>query len=123
MKLVAHTESIAPRLGDEAAVRIICESGFDGIDYSMFFMDEDDNALEKNNIATVYGVTFEQAHAPFPSMKEGNAEYNKKLDYKLKRALEVAGMLDAKICVVHPVQYSSNPPRPETITVQGLILI
>ncbi len=118
MKLVAHTEAVSPRLGDEAAVRIICESGFDGIDYSMFFMDEDDNILERENfrkhvknlrnMAAVYGVTFEQAHAPFPSMREGNDEYNKKLDYKLKRALEVAGMLDAKICVVHPVQFSTD---------------
>lgn len=117
MKLVAHTEAVAPRLGDEAAVRIICESGFDGIDYSMFFMDDDDNILEKDgfrkhirslrNMAAVYGVTFEQAHAPFPSMKEGNDEYNKRLDYKLKRALEVSGLLDAKICVVHPVQFSN----------------
>ena len=117
MKLVAHTESIAPRLGDEAAVKMISKSGFDGIDYSMFFMDEDGNVLEREgfqkyvknlrNMAAVYGVTFEQAHAPFPSMKEGNAEYNKKLDYKLKRALEVAGLLDAKIVVVHPVQFSS----------------
>ena len=47
MKLVAHTESVAPRLGDEAAVKMISKSGFDGIDYSMFFMEEDDNALEK----------------------------------------------------------------------------
>ena len=118
MKLVAHTEAVSPRLGDEAAVRIICETGYDGIDYSMFFMDEDDNILEKEgfrkhvktlrNMAAVYGVTFEQAHAPFPSMREGNSEYNKKLDYKLKRALEVAGMLDAKICVVHPVQFSTD---------------
>ena len=118
MKLVAHTGAVSPRLGDDAAVRIICETGYDGIDYSMFFMDEDNNILEKEgfrkhvknlrNMAAVYGVTFEQAHAPFPSMKEGNDEYNKKLDYKLKRALEVAGMLDAKICVVHPIQFSTD---------------
>lgn len=117
MKLVAHTQAVAPRLGDEAAVRMISKSGFDGIDYSMFFMEEDDNPLENEgfrkyarnllNIAAVNGVSFEQAHAPFPSMREGDAEYNKKLDYKLKRSLEVAGLLDAKICVVHPIQFSS----------------
>ncbi len=118
MKLVAHTEAVAPRLGDEVAVRMICESGFDGVDYSMFFMQDDDNVLEREgfkkyvknlrNMAAVYGVTFEQSHAPFPSMREGNPEYNKKLDYKLKRALEVAGLLDAKICVVHPIQFSDS---------------
>ncbi len=118
MKLVQLTDSVAIRMGDEAAVRMICESGFDGIDYSMFFMSDDDNVLEREgfkkyvknlrNIAAIYGVTFEQAHAPFPSMREGDSEYNKKLDYKLKRALEVAGLLDAKICVVHPTQFSSD---------------
>ena len=107
MKLIAHTEAIAPRLGDETAVRMISKSGFDGIDYSMFFMDEDDNVLEKDgfkkyirnlsNIATVNGVSFEQAHAPFPSMRDGNELYNKKMDYKLKRAIEVDGLLDTKI--------------------------
>ena len=45
MKLVTQTDVISQRLGDEAAVRIICESGFDGIDYSMFDMKNDDCIL------------------------------------------------------------------------------
>ena len=60
------------------------------------------------DIAASYGKTFEQAHSPFPSCREGNAEYNEKMFDKLKRALEISGILDAKICVVHPVQFSSN---------------
>lgn len=118
MKIVNQTEMISKRLGDEAAVRIICDSGFDGIDYSMFMMENDDCILNttgykahvKNllEIAQFYGVTFEQAHAPFPSAKDGNEEYNVKIFEKLKRALEVAGILDAKICVVHPVQFKEN---------------
>lgn len=118
MKLVTQTEVLSDRLGDEAAVRIICESGFDGLDYSMFKMSDDDDILNtseyikhvKNlaDIAASYGKTFEQAHSPFPSCREGNAEYNEKMFEKLKRSLEIAGMLDAKICVVHPVQFSSD---------------
>ena len=118
MKLVTQTEVLSERSGDEAAVRIICESGFDGIDYSMFKMSEDDDILNTSeyraharrlaDIASSYGKTFEQAHSPFPSCREGNAEYNEKTFEKLKRSLEIAGILDAKICVVHPVQYSSN---------------
>lgn len=118
MKLVTQTEVISDRLGDEAAVRIICESGFDGLDYSMFKMSDDDDILNtdgykkhiKNlaDIAASYGKTFEQAHSPFPSCREGNVEYNEKMFEKLKRSLEIAGMLDAKICVVHPVQFSSD---------------
>ena len=45
MKLVNQAEQISKRIGDEAAVRIICESGFDGLDYSMFCMSDDDCIL------------------------------------------------------------------------------
>ena len=118
MKLVNQTEKIGNRLGDKAAVRIICESGFDGIDFSMFRMRDDDDILNSSeykplikelvSIADFYGVTFEQAHAPFPSAKDGNDEYNEKTFEKLRRALEISGMLDTKICVVHPVQFKEN---------------
>lgn len=118
MKLVNQTDTLSHRFGDETAVRILCDSGFDGIDYSMFMMEDDDCVLNtseyKNHakklaeIADFYGVTFEQAHAPFPSAKDGNCEYNEKMLGKLKRSLEVAGLLDAKICVVHPVQFKEN---------------
>lgn len=117
MKLVNQTETIAKRLGDETAVRMICEAGFDGIDFSMFKMKNDDDVLnssgykkhveELKKIASAYGVTFEQAHAPFPSCKENDAEYSAMIFERIKRALEIAGMLDAKICVVHPTQFSS----------------
>ncbi len=119
LKLVNQTDIISQRLGDEAAIRIICESGFDGIDFSMFRMRDDDSDILNSQgckshlkkllkITDFYGVTFEQAHAPFPSVIENNSEYNKKAFEKLKKSLEIAGELDAKICVVHPVQFSEN---------------
>lgn len=118
MKLVNQTERIGVRLGDKEAVRIICEAGFDGIDFSMFRMKNDDDILnsseykshikELKKIADSCGVPFEQAHSPFPSAKDGNCEYNEKIFEKLKRSLEIAGMLDAKICVVHPVVFKEN---------------
>lgn len=118
MKLVTQTEVLSDRFGDEKAVRIICESGFDGIDFSMFDLDEEPCILNKSgyknhlknliNIADSYGVTFEQAHAPFPSAKEDNKEYNDFMFEKLKKAIEVAGILDTKIIVVHPVQFSTD---------------
>lgn len=118
MKLVTATEELTARFGDETAVRMLCESGFDGIDFSMFKMQNDEDILNsvdyKNhikkvlNVAESYGVTFEQAHSPFPSAKESDAEYSEKIFGKLVRSLEIAGILDAKICVVHPVQFSQN---------------
>lgn len=119
MKLVNQTETLSERFGDETAVRILCESGFDGIDFSMFRMRDDDNDVlnsdgfkthinEVKKIADFYGVTFEQSHAPFPPAKDGNREYNEQMFEKTKRALEIAGILDAKICVVHPVYFKEN---------------
>ena len=118
MKLVTQTEVLAERLGDEKAIRLICESGFDGIDFSMFRMSEDDDLLnasgyknlvrEIKKIAESYSVTFEQSHAPFPSIRKDDSEYNAKTFERIKRALEIAGMLDAKICVIHPSALGSD---------------
>lgn len=119
MKLVTQTEALADRFGNEEAVRILCESGYDGIDFSMFAMlHDDDNVLNSSGfvshvrkvkkIADFYGVTFEQAHSPFPSARENDDEFNRKMMPKLKRSLEIAGILDAKICVVHPVAFGEK---------------
>lgn len=115
MKLVTQTDVTAERFGDEKAVRMICESGFDGIDYSMFVMNDSDVDSVLNTdgylahvknlraIAESYGKTFEQSHAPFPSYKAGNDEYNKAIAPMLRRAIEITGVLGAKVCVIHPV--------------------
>lgn len=118
MKLVTQTEVLSARLGDEKAVRIICESGFEGIDYSMFRMSDDNDLLntsaykehikEIKKIAESYDVPFEQSHAPFPPIREGDKEYSERTMEKVKRAIEIAGMLEAKICVVHPCVFSDN---------------
>lgn len=118
MKLVTQTEVLSARLGDEKAVRIICESGFEGIDYSMFRMSADNDLLntsaykehikEIKKIAESYDVPFEQSHAPFPPVREDDKEYSERTMEKVKRAIEIAGMLEAKICVVHPCVFSEN---------------
>lgn len=118
MKLVTQTEILSERFDDEAAVKMICENGFDGVDFSMFKMKNDDDVLNQSgyekharklrSIAESYGIGFEQAHSPFPSARENDSDYNVKIFDKLRRSLEIAGILDAKICVVHPVQFSDS---------------
>lgn len=118
LKLVTQTEVLSEKFNDETAVKIICESGFDGIDFSMFKMQNDDDILNQSSyaahaanllkIAQSYGIGFEQAHSPFPSAKENDNEYNGIIFDKLVRSLEIAGILNAKICVVHPVYFSDN---------------
>ena len=122
MKLVTPTETLHARIGEFNAVRLICESGFDGIDYSMFHMNGRDGAdcrlnqpgyrehIKKvRSVAESYGVTFEQSHAPFPSQREKDVIYNSKMLDLLSRSAEISAMLGVKMMVVHPVFYKRRP--------------
>lgn len=118
MKLVTQTDVLGKRFGDSGAVKILAECGFDGIDYSMFAMGEEDTplitpeyekyALELKKTAEDCGITFEQSHAPFPPCRDGDREYTEKMMERTRRSIEIAGILDAKICVVHPVAYKED---------------
>ncbi len=118
MKTSSQTEYISARCDDFVAVKMVCEAGFDAIDYSMFTMTEDDNilntpkykehVLKLKELAESYGKHFNQAHAPFPTMIEGNEEYNAKMRERVKRAIEIAGILGVENIVVHPVYFKEN---------------
>lgn len=97
---------------------MICEAGFDALDYSMFRMQDDDyilnqpsyleHVLEVKKIAESYGKYFNQAHAPFPSFKVGEDTYNTVILEKIKRSIEIAGTLGAKNIVIHPTYYGKD---------------
>ena len=122
MKLVTPTETIHARLGEFNGIRLICESGFDGIDYSMFHMngrngadcrlnapDYKEHIKKVKSIADSYSVTFEQSHAPFPSQREKDVIYNKKMLDILARCAEISAMLGIGMMVVHPAFYKHHP--------------
>lgn len=112
MKLVTQTSVSAGRFTDAGAVKRICEAGFDGIDYSLFYLKRDDcplmtPAYEKHcrkllDIAGSYGVTFEQAHAPFPMYYPFRPQYHQKMMDTARRALEICSVMGIKACVIHP---------------------
>lgn len=119
MKLITQTEFLGKRYGEKEAVKMICEAGFDAIDYSMFAMkDEPDYVLnqpgyknhlkELRDIASSYGVTFDQAHSPFPPMRVGDVEYSSMMWPKILRSIECAGLLGVEIIVVHPIYTPKN---------------
>lgn len=93
-------------------VKMLKEVGFTAYDASMFKDGVFDEILYAENweekarafraYADALGIVCNQAHAPFATARKGDDEYNAQMLPKIKRAIEVSGILGAKICVVHP---------------------
>lgn len=93
-------------------VKMLKEVGFTAYDASMLkdgVFDEilyaenwEEKAREFRAYADGLGIVCNQAHAPFATARKGDDEYNAQMLPKIKRAIEVSGILGAKICVVHP---------------------
>lgn len=113
MKISTQTGGLYKRVGDEKAIRMLAEAGYDALDYSMFDFDEETSpvfgtnfekrALELKQLAEDCGVYFNQAHAPFPSYRVGDEEYNRAINPMIKRSIAFAAILGAKIIIVHPI--------------------
>ena len=122
MKLVINTEALTDRpkggFSFAEAVRMIAEAGFDGIDSSFFDMKYPESvwnsdhwrsfAKEMRQLGDDLGVSFRQAHAPFPSAK-GDEEYDSQVFDKIVRSMEASAILGVENIVVHPIHYGSYP--------------
>lgn len=118
MLISTLTDEVGGRISDQESVRMIAEAGFDAIDYSMFRMQNDDNILntpdymshilELKEMAESYDKFFNQAHAPFPTLRDGDEEYNAKIFPRVKRAIEIAGVLGCHAIIVHPVVFAED---------------
>ena len=98
---------------DREIVKTFKDSGFTAYDYSFFqgwagcadILKGDDylqRAKEFRAFADGLGIVCNQTHAPFPSILLRDSEYTQKVYPLLVRAIEVSGVLGAKVCVVHP---------------------
>lgn len=119
MRISSATKQIEDVFGKEEAIRMIARAGFDCADLSMFDMEfgnsspflQDDYAeyaLHLKQVAEECGICFNQAHAPFSmdmSVWETDAEAWEDVLSRLRRAIEIAGIVGAPRIVVHPVQY------------------
>lgn len=112
MRISTHTGPFEERLGHVGAVRLICEAGFDAIDYTMYrhtqpiFTGERERMIrEMKSVADNYGVVFNQAHSTNPSQRYGeeNRELNERLYDCVMTSVEVASELGASQIVVHPI--------------------
>ena len=115
MLLGTQTDYLFQKVSEEEGIRMLAQAGFDAIDYSMFPMKNDNSFLNTvdceahakrlRTVAEEEGICFHQAHAPFPSLRVGDDEYNAKMPGRIARAVKLAGLLGAKTIVVHPVYF------------------
>ena len=117
MILSTQTDYFIEKYGAEKGIELIAEAGFDAIDLTLFrnpaenpllgddYEKEAQKLLDK---AKSCGVFFNQSHAPFPSFKADNDEYNAFVLPKIIRAIEVSGILGIKTVCVHPVTFRND---------------
>ena len=114
MILSTQTDYLARKFGEEKAIDIIANTGFDAIDLSMFDMKNDDSFFNQSDYkeyaqklkkqAQSRGLFFNQAHAPFPCSKPDDA-YNTMIFDRIVKSIEIAGIVGAKCIVVHPMHH------------------
>lgn len=111
MKLSVHTDRLERRFGAIASVKMIAAAGFEAIDYSMYYSDSAVFgrggrvlASELKKIAQGYGLSFNQAHAPFSDFGIGEESMakNRALYDLICESIAVAARLGAPSIVIHP---------------------
>ena len=53
-----------------------------------------EHVLKVKEYAKELGLHFNQAHAPFPTLRDGDEEYNNKVFPRVKRAIEMNASID-----------------------------
>ncbi len=115
MKISTEIASIARHVGEQKAIELCAQAGFDGWDFSMFQMgiynwrtdmcEPSDHPLcgknylqfarELRKIGEDNGIRCNQSHAPFPVKC-------KDIRDRLPRALECTAEAGGEICIIHP---------------------
>lgn len=93
-------------------IKMLKDAGFTAFDYSMFIgskayddLTQDDyiqRAQELRAYADEIGIVCNQTHAPDPTLNLNNENFNKMIFPHIVRAIEISGILGAKVCVIHP---------------------
>ena len=94
------------------------EAGFNSIDLNLclyndnvlYFSERDRYIKEIKKRLADGGAVIHQTHAPFPSYKEGEEDYNKLLKERTMQAIEISAELGAKQVIVHPIWFRNDTP-------------
>ncbi|MBQ3078760.1 MAG: sugar phosphate isomerase/epimerase [Clostridia bacterium] len=123
MNISVQTGGILDRFGMEKGLKMIADAGFDAVDLNM------DHGLPGSNIhkgicesvfdapheermervrvlketADKYGISFYQAHAPFPSYVKDDCNMNEYLIEVLEKCIEACGYLQCRYLIIHPM--------------------
>lgn len=107
MLFSTNTDDLLIRFGTEGALNMIIDAGFPAIDISFYNPSESvlsdgyrEYARKIRELADSRGAVINQIHAPFSSFDR----YVGELVPTMPRYLEFAGLLGAKVAVVHPIQ-------------------
>ena len=105
--MIFSTQTMTPvaRFGLVKGIKLLCEAGYPAIDYSISYVREESDLPTDADLSAVlevakrYGVTFNQAHAPF-----GYANWYSVIEPKLPRIFEICSKLGVRQVVIHPLQ-------------------
>lgn len=110
--------------GEEKAVQMIAEAGFDAIDWSLYDANAPGSLVRKEDYrkesvflrktAEDCGLVINQCHAPF-RFDFRNEEGKKDAFSMVCRAIEAASLMGAKTVVVHPLHFWKYPGNEEMI--------
>lgn len=111
MKLITTTGHLSTLFGIEAAIDMLADAGFEGLDFSSFSSEEfytdahpASYYTELRARAEEKGVPFIQAHAPFNS-SFAEEEKTEKRFWEIVTSMKNAALLGVKDIVVHPYQH------------------
>lgn len=112
--ILSQTTACANKFGDDQAIKLIANAGFDAVDFDMSALKNDDSILLQDNFksyiemlldtAKKHNVFFNQGHAVGSIQHMDKTESIKILVERNVRALEIAGLIGIKTLVIHPVQ-------------------
>lgn len=107
----------------EQILSLLKESGFTAYDFSMSWegdssklISSDDYKEQAKNLrayADSIGIVCNQTHAPLTRERLKEYEYGERGEALLIRAIEISGILGAKVCVVHQLKHATPEQNAE----------
>ncbi len=111
--ILSQTIACVSGFGDERAIELMAQAGYDASDYSMSSMSRGNSVLNSDGyreyalklceIAKRNGVYFNQGHAPYSVSCDDKETAEKLLWEYTVRAIEIAGIMGIETLIVHPV--------------------